>query len=227
MLHPGLAGSRTPPWDHFQRDLHAQLDRWPFRGQERCDFVVFQCDTRPRGQLSDADAGLNGAALLWSNFLRAQAPRGGVYLFLDIGAGPFRDPPMYWACPVLLSFVRLASPNADVHYSDSDAFVFPDLLEERCARIQPPLPDTDHFLLFTDPNGPVNLGILILRQGQAKRAQRSSRPLPTGEWNRAHASWERTHIPVAPPPSTAAWLHPFCSVGASPWARLQTQLQAN
>ena len=75
---------------------------------------------------------MNKAARLWGDSLRAACLRlGGRYLYYDTSKEGFRELSTYWAAPVLFAFLRIIFPAADIIYTDTDAFLFPDLLELR------------------------------------------------------------------------------------------------
>ena len=96
-----------------------------------------------------------------------------------------------------IGFPPSGLPRSDIHYLDSDAFLFPGIVESRIAGVAPP--DADHFVGASDPNAPVNLGWLMIRKGQRARQHLSSAPRTEEGRQRAYEEWRDTVIPENPP----------------------------
>ena len=124
-------------WRTFLAQLTTQLEAWPQSPGDDKGLVIFQCDNRPRGSLG-CEPNLNASAKLWDDYMRAEGLHNGKYLFFDLGDEHFSELPTYWACPVLMAFIRIIFPDADLHYVDSDAFVLPGTMACRIATMTPP-----------------------------------------------------------------------------------------
>ena len=85
-----------------------------------------------------------------------------MYLYFDLSRGHFSICSMYWLKGILLWFLRTVFHEADLHYVDSDALLFPAALAARgeCKPVS-----RDVLIVASDADSNINAGWLHVRKG--------------------------------------------------------------